>query len=224
MLFRSSGTTALVGSFRDDDNGSSSGSAYLFDTTTGSLLQKLTAPDGAADDWFGWSVAVSDTTALVGSFRDDDNGSSSGSAYLFDTTTGSLISKLTAPDGAFGDNFGRSVAVSGTTALVGSYLDDDNALASGSAYLFDTTTGDLISKLTAHDGAAGDIFGYSVAISGTTALVGSLFDDDNGPRSGSPRLVHATTSRRSPKPPPPDGAARALYGCPTARTRPVRIA
>ncbi|MEO0586501.1 MAG: FG-GAP repeat protein, partial [Planctomycetota bacterium] len=142
--------------------------------------QKLLAPDGAANDYFGHSVAVSGTTALVGSHLDNDNGTYSGSAYLFDTTTGDLISKLTAPDAAAFDYFGRSVAVSGTTALVGSAFDDDNVINSGSAYLFDTTTGDLISKLTAPDGAGNDRFGNSVAVSGTTALVGSYLDNDNG--------------------------------------------
>ena len=60
------------------------GSAYLFDVTTGNLLQKLTAPDGAEFDRFGRSVSLSGNRALVGSFLDDDNGTNSGSAYLFD--------------------------------------------------------------------------------------------------------------------------------------------
>ena len=176
---------ALVGSNRDDDNGNDSGSAYLFDTTTGSLLHKLTAPDGAADDLFGNSVALSGNLALVGSFFDDDNGTDSGSAYLFDTTTGSLLHKLTAPDGATADYFGRSVALAGELALIGSYSDDDNGLDSGSAYLFDTTTGSLLQKITAQDGTTNDLFGWSVALSSDTALIGSRNDDDNATDSGS---------------------------------------
>ena len=61
--------------------------------------QKLLAPDGATEDRLGYSDAVSGSTALIGSYIDDDEGSKSGSAYLFDTTTGSLLHKLTAPDG-----------------------------------------------------------------------------------------------------------------------------
>ncbi|MEM6749731.1 MAG: dockerin type I domain-containing protein [Planctomycetota bacterium] len=207
-----SGTTALVGSYRDADNGGSSGSAYLFDTTTGGLLHKLVAPDGAGIDFFGWSVALSGTTALVGSVGDDDNGTDSGSAYLFDTTTGGLISKLTAPDGAPGDEFGWSVAVSGATALVGSHRDGDNGSDSGSAYLFDASTGGLITKLIAPDGAAGDQFGHSVALSGTTVLVGSRLDDDNGMDAGSAYLFDTATGGLISKITAPDGAAHDEFG------------
>ncbi len=74
----------IVGAYEDDENGDSSGSAYLFDTTTGLQIAKLLADDGAADDWFGWSVAISGATAIAGALFDDDNGTDSGSAYLFD--------------------------------------------------------------------------------------------------------------------------------------------
>ena len=93
--------------------------------------------------------------------------------------------KLTAFDAAIGDWFGNSVAISGTTAIVGVYRDDDGGDESGSAYLFDTTTGQQLLKLTASDAAAVDYFGYSVAISGTTAIVGAIRDDDGGSGSGS---------------------------------------
>ena len=78
-----SGSTAIVGARYDDDAGTNSGSVYLFDAATGSQIAKLTASDAAANDWFGSSVAISGTTALVGAYNDDDAGSSSGSAYLF---------------------------------------------------------------------------------------------------------------------------------------------
>ena len=131
-----SGNTAIVGAYLDDDNGGASGSAYLFDTITGAET-KLTASDAASSDVFGVSVGVSGNTAIVGAYLDDDNGFiDSGSAYLFDTTTGAET-KLTAPDGEAGDRFGWSVGVSGNTAIVGAYGDDDNGSSSGSAYVFD---------------------------------------------------------------------------------------
>ncbi len=141
--------------------------AAPFDTET-----KITAADAAADDWFGRSVAISGNTALVGARRDDDGGSDSGSAYLFDVNTGSQLAKLTASDAAEGDRFGFSVAISGNTALVGARRDDDGGFDSGSAYLFDVTTGNQIAKLTADDAEAEDWLGSSVAINGNTALVG----------------------------------------------------
>ena len=186
-----SGTTAIVGAWRDGDNGPYSGSAYLFDTTTGEQIAKLLPDDGAEQDWFGGSVAISGATAIVGAGGDDDNGISSGSAYLFDTTTGAQIAKLLPDDGAGGEGFGLSVGISGATAIVGAARDDDNGKLSGSAYLFDTTTGAQIAKLLPDDGAAVDWFGNSVAISGTTAIVGAFADDDNGTNSGSAYLFDA---------------------------------
>ncbi|MEE8154707.1 MAG: FG-GAP repeat protein [Phycisphaerales bacterium] len=206
-----SGITAIVGAWGDDDNGYGSGSAYLFDTTTGRQIVKLLADDGAAGDGFGFSIAISGATAIVGAIG-DDNGSFSGSAYLFDTTTGRQIAKLLAKDGAAGDWFGISVAISGATAIVGAYRHDDNGSASGSAYLFDTTTGRQIAKLLPDDGAAGDFFGFFVAISGTTAIVGAYRDEDNGTWSGSAYLFDTTTGRQIAKLVPNDGAAFDLFG------------
>ncbi len=175
-----SGATAIVGAAKDDDNGSSSGSAYLFDTATGRQITKLLPDAGATGDWFGVSVAISGATAIVGAYEDDENGTNSGSAYLFDTTTGAQIAKLLPDDGAANDYFGYSVAISGNTAIVGARYDDDNGEESGSAYLFDTATGKQIARLLADDGAENDYFGYSVAISGATAIVGAVgIDGDN---------------------------------------------
>jgi len=207
-----SGSTALVGAPGDDDNGSQSGSAYLFDTTTGQQLAKLLPADGAANDDFGSSVALSGTTALVGAFLDDDNGDRSGSAYLFDTTAGQQIAKLLPADGAALDFFGFSVAISGTTTLVGAPGDDDNGTDSGSAYLFDTTTGQQLAKLLPADGAVGDEFGLSVAISGTTAMIGAQSDDDNGASSGSAYLFDTTTGQQIAKLLPADGAESDRFG------------
>ncbi len=69
-------------------------------------LHKLTASDANTGDWFGESVAISSATALVGARPNDDAGSNSGSAYLFDVATDSQIAKLTASDAAAGDKFG----------------------------------------------------------------------------------------------------------------------
>ncbi len=151
-----SGDTALIGARFDDDdvNGGDSGSAYVFTRsgTSWSQQAKLTAADGAAGDWFGYSVALSGDTALIGAhFNDNDvNGVDSGSAYVFTRsgTTWSQRAKLTAADGAAGDQFGGKVAISGDTALIGARLVDDvvKGVDSGSAYVFtDVLDGD-------HDG------------------------------------------------------------------------
>jgi hypothetical protein len=180
-----SGNYAIVGAWLDDDNGTDSGSAYIYNVTAGAQLHKLIASDGAATDYFGVSVAISGNYAIVGANQDDDNGSSSGSAYIFNVSTGAQLHKLIASDGAAGDNFGRSVAISGNYAIVGAYTDDDKGSNSGSVYIYNVTTGAELHKLVAEDGAAGDYFGYSVAIDGNYAIVGAYQDGDNGSYSGS---------------------------------------
>lgn len=198
------GTTAIIGAYEDRDNGNASGSAYLFDVTTGAELAKLVPSNGAAEDRFGWSVGISGNTAIVGAWRNDDNGSDSGSAYLFDVATGAQLAKLTPSDAAEGDEFGRSVAISGNMAIVGAVGDDDNGSSSGSAYVFDVTTGTQLAKLIAGDGAPIDLFGQSVSIDGNRALVGARLDDDNGISSGSAYLFSTV--------PEPSALLMATYG------------
>ena len=107
---------------------------------------KLTASDAAEGDYFGASVAISGNTAIVGATFDDDAGLSSGSAYLFDVTSGSERLKLAASDAAEEDWFGRGVGISEGTAIVGARYNDDAGSRSGSAYLF--TSASLPSDLT----------------------------------------------------------------------------
>ncbi len=190
-----SGDTALVSAYSDDIGGNADqGSAYIFTKSGGAWVftAKLTASDGAADDRFGSFVALSGDTALVGAYWDDIGGNADqGSAYVFvrpggGWATGTETAKLTASDGAADDRFGLSVALSGDTALVGAYSDDIGGNANqGSAYVFvkpggGWATGTETAKLTASDGAADDGFGYSVAISGDTALAGAFWDDIGG--------------------------------------------
>ena len=189
-------TTALVGAHHDDtDAGTLAGSVYVYKLSRGKLVEtKLTASDGSPYDEFGWSVAVNGdgTTAVIGAREDDDAGSRSGSAYVYDLRRGAPVeTKLTASDGQSGDQFGRSVAVSGdgTTVVVGAITDDtDIDINVGSAYVYDLSGGAPVeTKLTASDGQAHDGFGRSVAVSGdgTTALVGASGNDaDAGAQAG----------------------------------------
>ncbi|MGH2830101.1 MAG: Ig-like domain-containing protein, partial [Actinomycetota bacterium] len=186
------GGTAIVGSNGDDDAGSASGSAYVFVRSGSTWTQqaKLTASDAAAFDRFGISVSVTGDTAVVGSpFEDNDAGSSSGSAYVFvrSGSTWTQQAKLVASDAAEFDQFGISVSVAGDTAVIGSGQDDDAGSASGSAYVFVRTgsTWTQQAKLVASDAAEFDQFGISVSVAGDTVVVGSPFDDDAGPDSGS---------------------------------------
>jgi len=135
-----SGEYAVIGAKQDDDKGSNSGSAYVFKRTGTSWLQqsKLVMIDGAAEDMFGASVAIAGDEAIIGANQDDDQGSNSGSAYLFKRvqTNWVLQNKLTANDGAVDDQFGVAVALSGGQAIVGAWYDDDHDTDSGAAHVF----------------------------------------------------------------------------------------
>ena len=198
-----SGDTAVIGADSDDDKGSFSGSAYVFIRAadgTWSQQAKLTADDGAVWDQFGWSVAVSGDTAVIGINGYEDKG---GSAYVFVRAadgTWSQQAKLTADDGTADDRFGRSVAVSGDTAIIGAANDDDNGANSGSAYVFVRAANGTWSqqvKLTAKDGAAGDIFGRSVSMSGDTAVIGAIEDDNKGSAYVFVRATNGTWSQQA---------------------------
>jgi hypothetical protein len=174
-----SGNTAILGAYRDNDGGVNAGSAYIFrnpGSGVWSQLDKLVATDAAANDNFGTSVAIAGNTAVIGAPFDNTG---RGAAYIFrDNGAGdwTQLDKLLAGDPAIGDTLGLSVAISGNTAIVGAPGKGGSA---GAAYVFrDNGAGDWqqITKLTANDGVGGDEFGFSVALSGNTALVGARFD------------------------------------------------
>jgi len=131
---------------------------------------KITASDGALGDEFGGAIDIDQGIIAVGARNDDDNGVDSGAAYLFSVTTGAQTAKLVPADGAAGDEFGFSVAVKGGVVVVGAVRDVHNGIASGSAYLFDASTGAQLAKLTASDAAAGDEFGFAVATDGVVGI------------------------------------------------------
>ncbi|HMV99781.1 MAG TPA: FG-GAP repeat protein, partial [Acidobacteriota bacterium] len=181
-----SGEVVVAGA-RFDNIGANNdqGSAYVFvrSGTTWSQRQKLTASDGAAGDWFGTSVAINGETVVVGAPLDTIGANNlQGSAYVFvqTGTTWTEQQKLTASDGAVGDQFGGSVAISGETVVVGAPVDTigaNNLQGSASVFVRSGTTWSEQQKLTISDGAVDDRFGFSVAISGETVVVGALLDD-----------------------------------------------
>ena len=218
-----SGDTALVGASVDDFAGVGQGSAYVFvrSGTTWTQQAKLVAADGAPGDRFGFSVALSGDTALVGApFDDIAPNASQGSAYVFvrSGTTWTQQAQLVAADGAAGDDFGFSVALGGDTALAGARLDDIGANGNqGSAYVFvrSGTTWTQQAQLVAADGAAGDDFGFSVALGGDTALAGARLDDigANGNQGSAYVFVRSgTTWTQQAKLVAADGAAGDEFG------------
>ncbi len=188
-----SGDTVVVGAFLNDDAGGSSGSAYVYVEPVGGWVDaeqdaKLTASDAAGGDEFGGAVAISGDTVVVGAYGDDNSGSSSGSAYLFEKPLGGWIdtaqetAKLTASDGSANHYFAQSVAIDGEVVLIGAPLDDETASNAGAAYVFDRPVGGWEDatesfKLLVTDGFAYDEFGTSVSLSGDIAVIGAFHCD-----------------------------------------------
>ncbi|GIV62031.1 MAG: hypothetical protein KatS3mg044_0897 [Rhodothermaceae bacterium] len=179
------GNRAIVGAYWDDNaNGGNAGAAYVYEWGGSGWVevQKLTPSDGANSDEFGYSVSIEGDRAIVGARRDDDNGTDSGSAYVFERGAGgwSQVAKLTASDGENNDNFGMAVSISGGRAIVGVHLDDVGGIQDlGSAYVFEQGAGgwSQVAKLTASDGLFSDQFGYSVSLDGDRVIVGAVLGD-----------------------------------------------
>ena len=190
------GDTVVVGAFEENR---ARGAAYVFtkraaagvwddwdDTSASDATPKLTASDRANNDKFGRAVAMDGDSIVVGAPYNDDDGDSSGSAYVFTKpaagwATDTETAKLTASDGVANDQFGFSVAVDGNTVVVGADQDDSKR---GSAYVFTEPQGgwtdtEGTDPLTAYDRSGNDRFGNFVAVDGDTVLVGAVGDDSD---------------------------------------------
>ena len=207
-----SGDYAIVGAHQEDDNAqetntlNNSGSAYIFRKDQGGtdnwgLVKKITASTREIGDGFGHSVSISGDYAIVGAYLEDEDLNEtntlneSGSAYIFKKEQGGpdnwgQIKKITASTRGSGDQFGWSVSINSDYAIVGTQLEDEDALEantlneSGSAYIFKKDQGGAdnwgqIKKITASVRASGDAFGWSVSISGYYAIVGAPYEKED---------------------------------------------
>ncbi|MCP4896939.1 MAG: hypothetical protein GY906_08180 [bacterium] len=188
-----SGDTAIVGDSRDSEKAEFySGAARIYRRNQGGAdawgqVAKILAEDGDSYDYFGSSVAISGDTAVAGATGDEENGYSSGSVYVFQRDHGDANAwgqtvKHPCPPvlGASWDYFGYSVAVSGDTAVVGAYGDDEMGANSGAAYIFQRDHGGAgnwgrVAKLTLGEGNVRRQFGQVVAICGDTVIVGTIY-------------------------------------------------
>jgi len=147
-------------------------------------LAKLTASDGTTASWFGYSIAISGTTIVIGAPQATVGSNTyQGAAYVFvEPKTGwanaQQTAKLTASDGAPFNYFGGSVSIDGSTIVVGAFDAYINSVPGvGAAYVYVEPSGGWANmtetgKLTASDGVMDDFFGFSVSVSGSTVVVG----------------------------------------------------
>jgi len=195
-----SGDSVLIGAHSDDDHGFSSGSAYVFVRSGGAWHEqaKLTASDSARDDLFGGSVSVSGDTAVVGAEGDDEDGNASGSAYVF-VRFGEIWNeqaRLGASDAASDAVFGSSVSIEDDTILIGASGAEVGGMDSGAAYVFERsgTTWTEQLMLTGSAATFSGQLGFSVALSGRTAVVGAPHIDDDRQRAGTAYVFEGSGS------------------------------
>ncbi len=167
------------------------GNVYLFNATTGQFVQSLSSPNPRFYGQFGWTVAMTATTLVVGAPNETARGSvGAGNAYTYTvskTCGATLEATLPEPSPQAGKNslllggeFGYSVGISGSDVIVGAPNETAHGLsAAGNAYLF-SASGSWLASLTSPNPIAGGNYGTSVALSGTTAFVGAPFEGSGG--------------------------------------------
>ena len=198
----SSNATGVNGN-QSDNSAPAAGAVYVFvrNGATWTLQAYLKASNSETFDQFGVSVAISGDTAVVGAVGEDSNATgvngnqsnnsaiSAGAAYVFvrNGATWTQQAYLKASNTDAFDGFGVSVAISGERIVVGAPGEssnatgvngdqtDNSAFQAGAAYLFvrNGTTWSQQAYLKASNTDVGDFFGYSVAISGETVIIGA---------------------------------------------------
>ncbi len=181
-----SGDYAIVGAANKDiGTKTKQGAAYIFVRQGGTWSQQviLTAADGAANDNFGNSVSISGNYAIVGSPKGSGAWFLQGAAYIFVRNGANWVqqAKLNAADGILGEYFGTSVNISGDNVIVGAPNARVQYANQGAAYVFVRSGASWTqqSKLTVSYGEYNDYFGFSVAINGDYAIIGSPYRDAN---------------------------------------------
>jgi hypothetical protein len=224
------GDTAMVGAYLDNLD---TGSAYIYERNAGGTnawgqVRKLVGSDAAGSAYFGCSVAVRGNVAIAGAY----GMASKGAAYVFERNAGGTnnwgeVGKLTAPDGAGGDAFGRRVALAGNQVCVGA---DGASASNGAAYLFNRHTGGtnawgIVRKLTAAAGAPTNYFGCAVALADDLALIGEYGVRTNtGAAHIMPAGLETKNFRQTAKRTAADVAAFDLFGNSVAADGDVAIA
>jgi hypothetical protein len=151
--------------------------------STDNYTAELSASDGVTYDDLGNAVAMSGTTIVAGAYNRDN---AHGAVYVYSEPAGGWVStanfaaELTASDGASPDELGTAVAVSGSTIVAGApYHTVGSNAQQGAVYVYTepaggwTSTANYTAELTASDGAADDLLGSAVAVSGATIFAGA---------------------------------------------------
>lgn len=185
------GKTLLIGASKVDIDGvKDAGAAYVYVLGDNGWHQqaKLVADPAFAGDTLGGNVALKNDVAMLGVMRRDDKGKDSGAVVSFERELNAWKQKhiFTAPDAKAGDAFGQSIALTENFLVIGAPRSDALGNDAGAAYIYKRENDSWLyqTKITASDGAAGDLYGISVAIDGNTILVGADLHDEKAENAG----------------------------------------
>ena len=217
-----SGNNVLIGAAFDDTSttsgfGGNSGQAHLFDATTGSLVRTFDDPAGVAGDIFGLSLAVDSSRALISARGNDTGGQNVGQVYLFDNSTGDLLTTFDDPTPTALDSFGSSIALDGNKVFIGSNGDDTNGANVGQVHLFDASTGNLLQTFNDPTATTSDGFGTSISVADGKLLIGAPGHVENGIVIGEAYLFDIATGTllatfNDPTPPASSGGLAEGFG------------
>jgi beta-lactamase regulating signal transducer with metallopeptidase domain/outer membrane protein assembly factor BamB len=203
----------------------STGAAFLFDASTGKILQVFQKPKERelpfAAMMAAWVTGV-DQQVLIGAPEDDTGAEQAGAVYAFDSNTGKLVRTFLNPTPSPLAFFGNSIAAVGDRVMIGASLATIDGKRAGAAYLFDRGTGRLLQsfmnptpseagKYNSRE-AQGDYFGRSVAFVGNNVLIGATWDDTGAKQAGVAYLFDGTTGKVLHKFVNPNPVANAHFG------------
>jgi len=167
----------IVGAQQAIVDSSRKGSVTIYEYNTATnvwdFFDQIVAADGKSSDYFGDVVGLSSNRIIVGAPLSDDNGSQSGSAYIFDLDGSWQQTQKVVTQGAADDNFGYAVSMDGSRALIGAPFDGENGSRSGAAYIFDYVNGQWSQSVKLLASVSDLNFGSAVSLSGNRALIGA---------------------------------------------------
>ncbi len=224
------GDRIVVGAQSDDQLADDAGAAYVYRRDGSAWIEegKLTASGGSESDRFGLDAFINGERLIVGAAYEDLSieKEDAGAAYVywFDGAAWVEEARLTASDSEKDDQFGSTVAIRDSVAVVGSTW-DDNYTGGVYVYRYDGTAWSETAKLTASDGSEGQRFGGRVHLGEDQLIVGARFDGDLGAGAGAAYVFHYDGSAwiEEAKLVADDGAPRDLFGSDVAMDESVAV-
>lgn len=191
------GEVVAISSPYKEIEGIEQGVVYLYDVDSGDLVRTFHSPHPTEGGKFGIALGIVGDRIYIAAHGNRTGGESaipSGAIYAFDLHTQELIRTFENPEPDEGDQFGFGFVVEGNRLLASARLDDTLGEDTGSAYLFDTETGELIHLFrNPTPMEADERFGTGICLAAGKAVIGALNDTTNGVESGACYVFNAVT-------------------------------